>query len=47
MKLRFLIDECLTPELAQMAVEAGYEQSTSVLDRGWRHIPDAHMQPSG
>jgi len=40
MKLRFLIDECLTPELAQMAVEAGYEQSTSVRDRGWLGTSD-------
>lgn len=34
MKLKFLIDECLTPELAQMAVKAGYVESTCVRDRG-------------
>lgn len=44
MMLRFLIDECLTPELVQMAVEAGHSESTCVRDRGlagtkdWRLI---------
>ena len=34
MTFRFLIDECLTPELAQMAVDAGHVESTCVRDRG-------------
>lgn len=34
MSLRFLIDECLTPELVQMAVSAGHVESTCVRDRG-------------
>lgn len=34
MRLQFLIDECLTPELVQMAAEAGYAGSTCVRDRG-------------
>ena len=34
MRLRFLIDECLTPELVQMAIEAGHVESTCVRDRG-------------
>jgi hypothetical protein len=32
--LRFLIDECLSPELVQMAVDAGHGESTCVRDRG-------------
>ena len=34
MMLRFLIDECLSPELVQMAVQAGHIESTCVRDRG-------------
>lgn len=34
MTFRFLIDECLTPELVQMAIEAGHVESTCVRDRG-------------
>lgn len=40
MTWRFLIDECLSPELAQMAVEAGHQQSTCVRDRGLAGTPD-------
>lgn len=44
MTLRFLIDECLSPELVQMAAKAGHVESTCVRDRGlsgtkdWRLI---------
>lgn len=34
MSFRFLIDECLSPELVQMAVAAGHIESTCVRDRG-------------
>jgi hypothetical protein len=34
MTLRFLIDECLSPELVQMAVRAGHTSTTCVRDRG-------------
>lgn len=34
MKFRFLVDECLSPELVQMAVKAGHVESTCVRDRG-------------
>lgn len=34
MRLRFLIDECLSPELVQLAVNAGHLESTCVRDRG-------------
>jgi hypothetical protein len=36
----FLIDECLSPRLAQMACKAGFPQSTCVRDRGWQGEPD-------
>ena len=38
--LRFLMDECLTPELVQMAVDAGPVESTCVRDRGLAGIKD-------
>ena len=44
MTFRFLIDECLSPELARLAVDAGHVESTCVRDRGlsgakdWRLI---------
>lgn len=34
MTLRFLIDECLSPELVQVACDYGYVESTCVRDRG-------------
>ena len=34
MTFRFLIDECLSPELAQLAIDAGHGESTCVRDRG-------------
>jgi predicted nuclease of predicted toxin-antitoxin system len=34
MKFRFLVDECLSPELVQMADKAGHVESTCVRDRG-------------
>lgn len=32
--MRFLIDECLSPELVQLAIDAGHLESTCVRDRG-------------
>jgi predicted nuclease of predicted toxin-antitoxin system len=40
MSFRLLIDECLSPELVQMAVDAGYGESTCVRDRGRLGVPD-------
>ncbi len=40
MTLRLLIDECLTPELVQLAIEAGHVESTCVRDRGWAGTKD-------
>ena len=34
MTFRFLIDECLSPVLAQIARDCGYCESTCVRDRG-------------
>ena len=40
MTFRFLIDECLSPELVQLALEAGHLESTCVRDRGWAGTKD-------
>jgi hypothetical protein len=40
MSFKFLIDECLTPRLRQMAAAAGHHESTSVRDRGWQGTLD-------
>lgn len=32
---KLLVDECLSPELVEMAVAAGHFESTCVRDRGW------------
>lgn len=40
MRLRLLIDECLSPELVQLAVAAGHVESTCVRDRGWSGMKD-------
>jgi hypothetical protein len=37
---RLLIDECLSPELAQLAIDAGHVESTCVRDRGRLGIKD-------
>ena len=34
MSFKLLIDECLTPELVQLAVAAGHAESTCLRDRG-------------
>jgi len=40
MTIRLLFDECLSPELVEMAVAAGYVESTCVRDRGWSGTKD-------
>jgi hypothetical protein len=37
---RLLIDECLSPELVQLAIEAGHVESSSVRDRGRLGLKD-------
>lgn len=37
---RLLIDECLTPELVQLAIDAGHIESTCVRDRGRLGLKD-------
>jgi hypothetical protein len=37
---RLLIDECLSPELAQLAIDAGHVESTSVRDHGRLGLKD-------
>jgi hypothetical protein len=34
MTFKFLIDECLSPKLAEQAQEAGHDESTCVVHRG-------------
>ena len=40
MSHRLLIDECLSPELVQLAIDAGFFESTCVRDRGLLHRKD-------
>jgi hypothetical protein len=37
---RLLIDECLTPELVQLAIEAGHVESTCLRNRNWLGLKD-------
>jgi hypothetical protein len=37
---RLLIDECLSPELVQLAIDAGHVESTCVRDRGRLGLKD-------
>jgi hypothetical protein len=45
MSFSFLIDECLSPELAQLAVAKGHVTSTCVRDRGWTGKKDWELMP--
>lgn len=40
MTLKFLIDECLSPELVDIAVTNGHYESTCVRNRGWSGTKD-------
>lgn len=40
MSLRLFIDECLSPELVEVAQAAGYVESTCSRDRGMLGLPD-------
>jgi hypothetical protein len=40
---KFLIDECLSPELAEMAVQRGHVESTCVRNRGWCGLKDYQL----
>lgn len=41
--IKFLIDECLSPELAAMAVQRGHVESTCVRNRGWSGLKDYQL----
>jgi len=41
--MKFLIDECLTPRLRQIATARGHHESTCVRDRGWQGTPDRDL----
>lgn len=38
--MKFLIDECLAPDLAQLAIDAGYPESAHVTHRGMAGFQD-------
>jgi len=40
MTFRLLIDECLSPDLVQLAIAAGHVESTCVRNRGWAGTKD-------
>ncbi|WP_395641437.1 DUF5615 family PIN-like protein [Rudaea sp.] len=40
MNFKLLIDECLSPELVDLAVAAGYVESTCVRNMGWQGKKD-------
>lgn len=40
MPLKFLIDECLSPDLVQLALDAGHSETTCVRNRGWSGLKD-------
>jgi len=41
--MKFLIDECLTPRLRQIATARGHHESTCVRDRGWQGTLDRDL----
>ncbi|UXH79266.1 DUF5615 family PIN-like protein [Roseateles amylovorans] len=43
MIFKFLIDECLSPELVRIAVAAGHVESTCVRNRGWAGTKDYRL----
>lgn len=40
MTFRLLIDECLSPELVQLAIAAGHVETTCVRNQGWAGTKD-------
>ncbi|MGE4242456.1 DUF5615 family PIN-like protein [Ramlibacter sp.] len=43
MSFKFLIDECLSPELVEAAVLRGHYESTCVRNRGWCGLKDHEL----
>ena len=43
MSFKLLIDECLSPELVDMAFAAGHAESTCVRNRGWLGLNDHQL----
>jgi hypothetical protein len=43
--MKFLIDECLTPELVQIAINRGFGESSHVTWRGRAGTKDWHLLP--
>jgi Domain of unknown function (DUF5615) len=40
---KFLIDECLSPELVDLAINAGHYESSCVRNRGWLGLKDHEL----
>lgn len=40
MNLKFLIDECLSPKLVDVAIKHGFMGSSCVIHRGWSGLKD-------
>lgn len=43
--MKFLIDECLSPQLAEQAWAAGYGESQHVVRMGWSGLKDWELKP--
>ncbi|CAN5392198.1 DUF5615 family PIN-like protein [soil metagenome] len=43
MPFKLLIDECLSPELADMSIAAGHVETTCVRNRGWLGAKDHEL----
>jgi len=43
--MKFLIDECLSPDLAQIAIARGYSQSSHIVWRGYQGKKDWELKP--
>lgn len=43
MTFKFLVDECLSPELVEVAVLAGHYESSCVRNRGWLGLKDHEL----
>ena len=43
--MKFLVDECLSPELTRLAQAAGYGESAHVVWLGHAGLKDWHLKP--
>jgi hypothetical protein len=43
--MKFLVDECLSPELVKIAHASGHGESSHVVWRGWAGLKDWELKP--